>query len=53
MADTKREQVHDPKADHGVETKPCMEPAEAAGWLVRERDPRDNKYTGENQPWRR
>jgi hypothetical protein len=53
MADTKREQIHDPAADSGVEVPPCAQIAPNAGWLVREKDPRDNGYTGDNAPWRR
>jgi hypothetical protein len=48
----KREQVQDPKAAHGVEVKPTEQIAENAGWLVRNQDPRDTGYTGENAPWR-
>ena len=53
MADNKREQTQNPAAEHGVEVKPCEVVAGDAGWLVREKDPRDNGYTGENAPWRR
>jgi hypothetical protein len=48
----KREQVHDPKAEGGVEVKPTKQVCPETGWLVREEDPRDNKYDGENAPWR-
>jgi hypothetical protein len=48
-----REQAHNPKDDHGVEKTPCKQVAPDAGWLVREANPQDNKYTGDNAPWRR
>ena len=49
----KREQVQDPKAENGVEVKPAQQIAANAGWLVRNQDPRESGYTGDNAPWRK
>jgi hypothetical protein len=49
----KREQVQDPKAEHGVEVTPSKQIPPNAGWLVCYPDPRDNGYTGDNAPWRK
>jgi hypothetical protein len=53
MADPKREQTQTAADDHGVEVQPPIQVAPNAGWMVRERDPRDNGYTGDNAPWRK
>lgn len=49
MAETKRETVHKPADDHGVEVPPCRVIPANAGWLV---DPKGKAYTGDNAPWR-
>ena len=49
----KRETTQTDKMTNGEEVKPCKQVAADAGWTVRNPDPRDNGYTGENQPWRR
>ena len=46
-----REQVHKPEDDHGVEVPPQRVIAPDAGWLVCPEN--KDKYTGDNQPWRR
>lgn len=49
----KRETVQTKQMDEGVEVKPAQQVAENAGWLVRNQDPRDSGYTGDNAPWRK
>lgn len=44
--------IHNPDWDHGVETPPPVQVCPETGWLVRERDPRDNGYDGANAEWR-
>lgn len=50
MQETKREQTHDPKDDHGEVVPPHRVIPPEAGWLVCPENPKE--YDGRNQPWR-
>jgi hypothetical protein len=50
MAETKREQVHKPEDDHGVEVQPQRVISPNGNLVCPENK---DHYTGDNQPWRR
>lgn len=49
----RREQVHNPADDHGVDVADIHLILPDGGWLTGPASIHDFRYTGENAPWRR